>query len=191
MDRDKQILHALGAPMLHNMADEGSCSVSSEERDENGMTTLLRSASDKNWREVKRLILGGADPGVVDDQGLTALHYAAIDGNLELARTLTEHGPAELVFREAPGGRTSLFYACGNGHLEVAKILIKVGGEALLHKTNQNGSTCLHIACQEGHLEIGKALIEAGGQALLLKTDNLGASCLRTDPPCQDKPEWS
>ena len=27
----------------------------------------------------------------VDDQGLTALHYAAIDGNLELARTLIEH----------------------------------------------------------------------------------------------------
>ena len=93
------------------------------------MTNLLRAASNKNWREVNRLILGGADPAVVDDQELTALHYAAIYGNPELAQTLIEHGPAELVFREAPGGRTSLSYACGKGHLEVTRILTKAGGK--------------------------------------------------------------
>ncbi len=42
------------------------------------MTALLRAESNKYWREVKKLILGGADQSVADDQVLTYLHYAAI-----------------------------------------------------------------------------------------------------------------
>jgi ankyrin repeat protein len=79
------------------------------------MTALLRAASDKNWREVSKLVLHGADPSAVDGQGLTALHYAAFDGSMELARTLLEHGPASLVLCEAPGGETCLWVACANG----------------------------------------------------------------------------
>jgi ankyrin repeat protein len=158
-----------------------SISVSREERDVNGMTDLLRAASAQNWREVRKLILDGADPSVADDQGLTALHYAAFDGNKELARVLIEHRPAGLVLLEAAGGETSLFVACSKGHIEVAKILIEAGGEALealLFKRQKNGSTCLHAACMRGHLELVKALIEAGGQALLLATQNDGGTCL-------------
>ena len=62
------------------------------------MTALLRAASEGKWREVKKLVLGGADPSVADGQGMTALHYAAILGSTELAQTLIEHGPAGLIF---------------------------------------------------------------------------------------------
>jgi len=90
------------------VADEvGSCS--DEAKDDNGMTALLRAASDQNWKDVKKLMLSGADPSVADGQGLTALHYAAILGSMKLTQTLIEHGPDRLVFREAPGGETSLY----------------------------------------------------------------------------------
>ena len=102
------------------MAEGGSCS--DEAKDDNGMTALLRAASGNNWKEVRKLMLGGADPCVVDGQGLTAMHYAAFDGNMELAQTLLELGPAGLVFCEAAGGETCLYIACENGHLEVALV---------------------------------------------------------------------
>ena len=102
--------HALGSLALN---DDGAVAKagSGEEIDANGMTALLRAASDNNWREVRKLILGGADPSVADGQGLTALHYAAFHGGAKLARTLIENGPAGLVLGEAPGGLTSLILA--------------------------------------------------------------------------------
>ena len=137
--------HALGPLALH---DDGAVAktCSGEAKDANGMTALLRAASDQNWREVRKLILGGADPSVADGQGLTALDYAAFLGSSKLARTLIEHGPAGLVLGEAPDGRTSLFVACGRGHLDVAEVLMKAGGEALLFKTSKNGCSCLYVA---------------------------------------------
>ena len=117
---DKDVQSGIGSLMLREVeasAEPGSVSV--EEKDSNGMTALLRAASAENSREVKKLILGGADPSVADCQGLMALHYAAHFGNVELARTLIEHGPGGLLFCEAPGGETSLFIACAQGHLDV------------------------------------------------------------------------
>ena len=58
---------------------------------------------------------------------LTDLHYASFNGNMKLAQTLIEQGPAGLVLREAPGGETSLFIACQERRLEIAEALIKAG----------------------------------------------------------------
>ena len=159
-----------------SMVKSGTCSA--EAKDGNSMETILRAASDQNWKEVKRLILCGADPSSADGQGLTALHYAAFYGSTKLSQILIEHGPSGLVFREAPGGTTSLFLACGNGHLDVAKILMEAGGKALLLKARTDGFSSLYIACQEGRLEVVKALIKAGGEELLFKTEGGGCSCL-------------
>ena len=178
----KHLEHALGSLALREggvaglAAEAGSCS--DEAKDDNGMTALLRAASSNNWEEVRKLMLGGADPSVADGQGLTAMHYASVYGSMELIQTLIAHGPAGLVFREAPGGETSLYVACQQGHREIAMALIEAGGGELLLKTNKEGNSCLHAACYNGHLEIAKTLIEAGGEALLLKTTDDGISCL-------------
>ena len=117
--------HALGSLVIHEDADSGTCSV--ESRDSDGRTALLRAAMDDKWREVRKLILGGADPSVADGQGLTALHYAAILGRTGLARTLLELGPAGLIFCEASGGETCLWAACLHGHRDVMMLLIEAG----------------------------------------------------------------
>ncbi len=121
--------------MVHGHAEARSGS--GEAKDGNGMTALLRAACARNWREVRKLILDGADPSAADCQGLTALHYAAFDGSTKLAQTLLEHGPARLVFCEAPDGETSLWVACAKSQLNVAKMLIEAGGEALLLKNGR------------------------------------------------------
>jgi hypothetical protein len=97
----QQMQHALGCFALH---DDGGAvkAVSGEAKDANGMTSLLRAASENNWREVRKIMLSGADPSVADGQGLTALHYAAYYGSSKLAQTLIEHGPAGLVLGETP-----------------------------------------------------------------------------------------
>jgi ankyrin repeat protein len=101
--------HALGSLALHEDRAAGETdSVSRETVDANGMTALLRAASGLKWREVRKLILSGADPSGVDGQGLTVLHYTAFYGSAELARTLIEHGPAGLALREAPLTGTSV-----------------------------------------------------------------------------------
>jgi ankyrin repeat protein len=98
----KHLEHALGSLALREdgvaglAAEAGSCS--DEAKDDNGMTVLLRAASDNNWEEVRKLMLGGADPSVADGQGLTAMHYASLFGSMELTQTLIAHGPAGLVF---------------------------------------------------------------------------------------------
>ncbi len=100
-----QLQQAIDSLVLSEDGEVESCS---EPKDGNGMTALLRAASEGKWREVRKLILGRADPSVADCQGLAALHYAAILGSTELTRILIEHGPAGLIFSEAPGEETSL-----------------------------------------------------------------------------------
>ena len=165
--------------LVDSLVEDGEASSGSiDAKDENGMTALLRAASDQNRRDVMRLLKDGADPSVADAQGLRALDHAAFYGRTKLAQTLIEHGPAGLVFCESPGGETSLWIACAYGHLNVVKMLIEVGGEALVHKNKKDGCSCLHIACQNGHLEVAKALINAGGDALLHLTHKDGYTCL-------------
>jgi ankyrin repeat protein len=79
----QQALGSLGWQDDGAMREAGSGS--GETKDANGMTALLRAASDNNRREAVTLILSGADPSVADGQGLTALHYAEYDGRVEFA----------------------------------------------------------------------------------------------------------
>jgi hypothetical protein len=91
----------------NRVAEADSCS-GGEAKDSDSMTALLQAACVQNWREVRRLILDGADPSVSDGQGLMALHYAAFLGSKELTLTLIEHWPAWLFFCEIQDGTTSL-----------------------------------------------------------------------------------
>ena len=125
---------------------------------------------------MRKFILDGEDPRFVDDQGLTALHYAAINGSEELARILVKHGPAGFIIQEAPGGVTSLWVACLHGHLGVAKILIEAEKRSFLRLTRKQHR--LSVACQKGHLEIVETLIKVGGEPFLFKTEKERCTCL-------------
>lgn len=73
---------------------------------------------------VEEALKNGADVDAKDEYtSRTALHYASRIGNLEIVKTLLEHG-ADATIKDKYG-RTSLYYALDNGYLEIVKMIIE------------------------------------------------------------------
>ncbi|XP_065167106.1 ankyrin repeat family A protein 2-like [Atheta coriaria] len=64
---------------------------------------------------------------ICDDNGLTALHWAANYGQINVVKLLLAHHA--MVDREGPDGETPLLLAANGGHNEVVKVLIKEGAD--------------------------------------------------------------
>ncbi|KAH8043706.1 hypothetical protein JL720_17329 [Aureococcus anophagefferens] len=74
------------------------------------------------------LMAHGADPLVVDDDGVTALMSAASQGMRDATAFLLAVPGAELD-RAAHSGGTPLMFAAAGGHLETLRLLIDAGGD--------------------------------------------------------------
>ncbi len=70
------------------------------------------------------LLENGADVDVRDEQGMTALHFAALYGRTEHVRLLLKHG-AEVTF-VAESGKTAVDYARENNYLTIVEMLMSV-----------------------------------------------------------------
>ena len=90
--------------------------------------------------------------------GWAALHQAAENGRIEVARLLIERGTKVNV--KSQKGWTALHLAAENGHIEMVKFLIERGAE--VKAKSQKGWTALHLAAENGHIEMVKFLIEHG-----------------------------
>lgn len=106
---------------------------------------------------------------------ITPIIYASFYGNLDIVRTLIEHG-ANLnikdTFHEAK--RSPLIYAAYKGHIELAALLIENG--ATLNETDFRNYSALMIATEMGNYEIAEILIKQG--ANLDITSNSGLTAL-------------
>eukprot|EP00981_Chlorochromonas_danica_P000314 scaffold78_cov203-Ochromonas_danica.AAC.7 len=60
-------------------------------------------------------------------EGMTALHMAAVKGNVELARLLLLHPEIDVNAVDSEEGLTPLYAACSYGHVEVVKIFLLDG----------------------------------------------------------------
>ncbi|WFD20194.1 protein S-acyltransferase [Malassezia caprae] len=90
-------------------------------------------------------IEGGGDVNICDPEGITPLHWAAINGHVACCRMLLERG-ADV---HAIGGalRASPLHWCArNGHTQVLTLLLEHGANPLA-KDGQ-GFHCLHLATQ-------------------------------------------
>ena len=113
-----------------------------------------------------------------DKDGRTALHYACIKENLDLADKLIEAGGKELLKIQDNDGRTALHDVCFKGNFDLADKLIKAGGEELLNAQDKDGKTALHYACIKENFDLADKLIEAGGKKLLNSKDKNGRTAL-------------
>lgn len=156
------------------------------------MTALHQAVQSGDNMAVIMTLGGGADPNALDDDGRTALMYAAYEGRLEPIVTLTAGG-ADVNLR-ASAGFTALDYACKAGHLEAVKLLVEHGGRlaekepvlmfacdagsvafatlALDQGANINfagdyGMTPLIQAAWRGHVEVVKLLLARGADPAL------------------------
>ncbi|CAG0919150.1 unnamed protein product [Notodromas monacha] len=98
------------------------------------------SAGDKE--EVKRMLEHGADINTANVDGLTALHQACIDDNLDMVEFLVEHG-ADINCGDNEGW-TPLHATASCGFLSIASYLIEKG--ANVAAVNNDGELPLDIA---------------------------------------------
>ncbi|MEA3365149.1 MAG: ankyrin repeat domain-containing protein [Candidatus Hydrogenedentes bacterium] len=95
---------------------------------EENVPELIRFARNSQVREVRECIEQGHDFDVVDSHGLTAMHWAAITGCLDLAKLLVNRG-AQINPRDSQlTDLTPLNIARLMGYDAVAQFLVTRGG---------------------------------------------------------------
>jgi uncharacterized protein len=109
--------------------------------------------------EVKQLLESGADVNVATGDGMTALHWAAQNGVVDLAKMLLIAG-ANVRATTRLGGYTPLLMAATNG--DAAMIQALVDGGARPGAANSNGTTPLMLAAVSGHADAVALLVERG-----------------------------
>ena len=90
---------------------------------------------------------------------MTALHWAAMNGDLELAEMLIVAG-ANTRATTRLGSYTPLYLASQHGHGSVISALVKAGSD--VKAGTPNGTTPLMVAAAAGKVDAVQALIDAG-----------------------------
>jgi uncharacterized protein len=130
---------------------------------------VARAARQNDAAQVRELIANDGNPNQTDDaDSHTALHYAAINGNLTIIAILIK-AKAKLDPKDKLGN-TPLHLAADRGQVEAAQLLLDVG--APVDSENRNGMTPLMLAAARGNIEIVQALLKKG--ASVTKTDYTG-----------------
>jgi len=88
--------------------------------------------------------------------GLTALHYAAENGDTAVVECLIEHG-ADIKAQDIVLSRSAIHFAAENGNLECIKYLADKGAD--LQDRDCFGATALHYAAKNNHLDVVKYLV--------------------------------
>ncbi len=88
--------------------------------------------------------------------GMTALHFAAQNGNTEVVKYLIENG-ADIEAQDTILSRSPMHLAAENGNLDCVKYLAEQGAD-LLDKDSY-GATALHYAAKNNRLDIIKYLV--------------------------------
>lgn len=115
------------------------------------------AAARDNLVEVRQLLRGGADVNTAQGDGMTALHWAAENGNAEMATALLYAG-SNLSAGTRIGQYTPLHIAARNGNSDVVQALLDAGANAEARTTN-SGVTALHLAAANGNTAIIEALL--------------------------------
>ncbi|XP_060756112.1 ankyrin repeat and SAM domain-containing protein 6-like [Neoarius graeffei] len=105
-----------------------------------------------------------------DEEGNTALHFAAASGHEHLVRFLLRKGAS--VDSRNNYGWTPLMQAARFGHLNVSHILLENGAE--INGRNRMGASVLTMAARGGHTHVAKLLLEHG--AFVDDFDHLSAA---------------
>ncbi len=132
-----------------------------------------RAAAQNDAEGVRKLVGGGSgNPNQVDDHSRTAMHYAAMNGNLQIIAILIK-ADAKLNPVD-PLGDTPLHLSAEQNQTEAGKLLLDAGAE--VDPQNKDGMTPLMIAASHGNLEMVRALLAKGANPS--KTDYTGRDAL-------------
>jgi ankyrin repeat protein len=108
---------------------------------------------------VKALLKQAADVNGAQGDGMTALHWAAMNGDTELAQMLIVAG-ANVKATTRLGTYTPLYLASQQGHGGVIAALLKAGGD--VKAGTPNGTSPLMVAAASGEVAAVRVLIDHG-----------------------------
>ncbi|CAN0097454.1 unnamed protein product [Lampetra fluviatilis] len=138
--------------------------------DNDNRSPLMKAVQCQQEACVKALLEHKADPTLVDSNGLTALHQAALIPSCPIAQLLLRHNAH--IDAENKDGNTPLLLAMSSGDLTMVELLLRHG--ANVDSRNHARRTPLMIAASNGENEIVKLLLEHGA-----------------DVSCKDDKGWS
>ena len=125
-------------------------------------SAIADAAAAKDIATVKKLLKEGGDVNAAQGDGMTALHWAAINGDASLASMLLYAG-ANVGAKTRIGGYTPLHLAAQVGNASVIAPLIAAGAPVAAATTT--GATALMQASHAGSTEAVRMLIENGADA--------------------------
>ena len=122
---------------------------------------IANAAQNRNREAVHALLKKGLDVNEAQGDGTTALHWAAMNGDAEMARMLIVAG-ANVRATTRIGSYTPLYLAAKGGYSDVVAALVAAGADT--KATTSNGTTPLMIAAAAGDTKSINSLIENGAE---------------------------
>jgi len=132
--------------------------------------TRLADAAMRGDREaVRSLLARHVDVNGAQGDGSTALHWAAHEGDVEMAKMLLKAG-ANVNAATSVGAITPLYLASKDGNAPIIEALLNAGASA--NETNANGTTVLMMAAASGDPAAVKALLDHGASVNAVEKAN-------------------
>lgn len=117
---------------------------------------------------VKKLLDDGANPDALGHKGRTALHAAALNGDLDIVHLLlatgaSVRGSGAIEFNSVEHNETPLAAAAANGNIDIVRILIAAEKGNLIHKEDMIYlGKALYCAAENDHEDCVSLLLENG-----------------------------
>lgn len=124
-----------------------------------GRATVADAAERGDREAVRALLKQAADVNAAQGDGMTALHWAAMHGDAEMAGMLIVAG-ANIRAVTRLGAYTPMYLAAQRGSAAVIESLVKAGAD--VNVATVNGTTPLMAAAASGELAAVKILVEHG-----------------------------
>ena len=147
--------------------------------DVNKRSPLHWACAHGNLDQVKIISKLGADIGIIDVEGKTALHFAATSSSSQPGKllsalvTMRTRGASSVLCWQDYDGRQPLHLAVISANPDMVSAIIKQTS-CMINALDQRDRTPLHYAAIHGQENIARLLLEAGAKSDLL--DEAGAS---------------
>jgi ankyrin repeat protein len=122
-------------------------------------TSVVDAAMQGNKDAVRALLKDGADVNTATGDGMTALHYAVVKHDVDLAKLLLYAG-ANVKATTRIGGYTPLLIASRDGDASMIETLLGAGADP--NSATTNGTTALMFASAAGNAPAVKTLVAKG-----------------------------
>ncbi|PAA89541.1 hypothetical protein BOX15_Mlig008106g2 [Macrostomum lignano] len=144
--------------VLMQLQSGGACDplMLNEKSSDNGATPLIEAAKTGSNDVVKLLLEAGAETGLRDCAGFTALHRAVQRSFAHVAETLLKLGRASPQVRCPFSGNTPLHEAAVLGHADCVNTLLRF--HAAPHPRNCDGELPYELALRFGFAELAEAM---------------------------------